>query len=136
MKQYGIVPASWAPNLLSILRIVAAFGYMSHGMMKLFAYPPMGPDAHPVALLSLFGAGGIIETFGGGLILLGLFTRPVAWLCSGEMAVAYFKFHAPNGFWPDLNHGEIVVAYCFLFLYLAAAGPGPISLDAKLAKPA
>ncbi len=136
MKQYGIVPASWAPYLLSALRIVAAFGYMSHGTMKLFAFPSSGPDAHPVALLSLFGAGGIIETFGGGLILLGLCTRPIAWLCAGEMAVAYFLFHAPNGFWPVLNHGEIVVAYCFLFLYLAAAGPGPISLDAKLGKSA
>ncbi|HKV75049.1 MAG TPA: DoxX family protein [Gemmatimonadales bacterium] len=136
MKQYGIVPAAWAPYLLSALRIVAAFGYMSHGTMKLFAFPSSGPDAHPVALLSLFGAGGIIETFGGGLILLGLCTRPVAWLCAGEMAVAYFLFHAPNGFWPVLNHGEIVVAYCFLFLYLAAAGPGPISLDAKLGKSA
>jgi putative oxidoreductase len=136
MKQYGILPASWAPNLLSLLRIVAAFGYMSHGTMKLFAFPSSGPDAHPVALLSLFGAGGLIETFGGGLILLGLCTRPVAWLCAGEMAVAYFKFHAPNSFWPVLNHGEIVVAYCFLWLYIAAAGPGPISLDAKLAKSA
>ena len=124
--------AAWAPRLLSILRIVAAFLYMAHGTQKLFAFPTgLGPDGTGTApLFSLFGAAGVIETFGGALLLLGLFTRPVAFLVSGEMAVAYFKFHAPNGFWPLMNHGDIVVAFCFVALYFSAAGGGPWSLDA------
>jgi putative oxidoreductase len=122
----------WAPRFLSLLRIITAFLYMAHGTQKLFAFPTgMGPDGTgTVALGSLFGAAGIIETFGGALLLLGLCTRPVAFLVSGEMAVAYFKFHAPGGFWPIMNHGEIVVAFCFIWLYISAAGPGPWSIDA------
>jgi putative oxidoreductase len=90
----------WSPYLLSILRIIAAFVYMVHGTQKLFGFPAPFPMPH---LPPLFLAGGIIETFGGLLLLLGLFTRPVAFILSGEMAVAYFKFHAPQGFWPLLN---------------------------------
>jgi putative oxidoreductase len=100
----------WSPYLLSILRIIAAFVYMVHGTQKLFGFPAPFPMPH---LPPLFPAGGIIETFGGLLLLLGLFTRPVAFILSGEMAVAYFKFHAPQGFWPLLNDGEGVVLYCF-----------------------
>src|SRR5215813_12294114 len=97
----------WSPYLLSILRIIAAFVYMVHGTQKLFGFPAPFPMPH---LPPLFLAGGIIETFGGLLLLLGLLTRPVALILSGEMAVAYFKFHAPQGFWPLLNDGE---GWCF-----------------------
>jgi putative oxidoreductase len=96
----------WSPYLLSILRIIAAFVYMVHGTQKLFGFPAPFPMPN---LPPLFLAGGIIETFGGLLLLPGLFTRPVAFILSGEMAVAYFKFHAPQGFWPLLNDGEGVV---------------------------
>ena len=121
----------WSPYLLSILRIIAAFVYMVHGTQKLFGFPAPFPMPH---LPPLFLAGGIIETFGGLLLLLGLFTRPVALILSGEMAVAYFKFHAPQGFWPLLNDGEGAVLYCFIFLYLASTGGGPWSFDCWLRK--
>src|SRR5205085_4837044 len=111
-----------------ILRIVAAFLFIEHGLQKLFGFPvPMQGGAPPLA--SLFGAGGILEFVGGLLLLLGLFTRPVAFLLAGEMAVAYFMVHARGGFWPLLNRGELAVLYCFVFLYLAAAGGGPWSGD-------
>jgi putative oxidoreductase len=116
----------WSPYLLSILRITAAFAYMVHGTQKLFGFPAPFPMPH---LPPLFLAGGVIETFGGLLLLLGLFTRPVAFILSGEMAVAYFKFHAPQGFWPLLNDGEGAMLYCFIFLFLASAGGGRWSLD-------
>jgi putative oxidoreductase len=125
--------ARLAPRLLSLLRIVAAFTYMTHGTQKLFGVPVLEPK--PTAeLFSLFGAAGVIETFGGLLLLLGLFTRPVAFLLSGEMAVAYFMFHFPRSFWPILNGGEPVVLFCFLYLYLAAAGGGEWALDRVLAR--
>lgn len=117
---------AWAPRLLSVLRIVTAFLFMEHGTSKLFHYPAgMGH----IPLFSLIGLAAILETFGGGLVLLGLFTRPVAFILSGEMAVAYFMAHAPNGFWPLLNHGEAAVFYCFAFLYFAAAGGGSWALE-------
>ncbi|OGD22076.1 MAG: hypothetical protein A2W03_05475, partial [Candidatus Aminicenantes bacterium RBG_16_63_16] len=87
------------------------------------------PKGGTVVLLSQSGLGGILETFGGLLLLIGLFTRPVAFILAGEMAVAYFQFHAPRGFWPLLNQGELAALYCFLWLYFSAAGPGPWSLD-------
>lgn len=122
----------WAPQLLSLLRIVTAFLYMAHGTQKLLAFPTgTGPDGTgTVDLGTIFGAAGIIETVGGALLLLGLFTRPVAFIVAGEMAVAYFMFHAPRSFWPIMNHGEIVVAFCFIWLYISAAGAGPWSVDA------
>lgn len=129
----GIIPASWSPRLQSVLRIIVAFLYMAHGTQKLFAFPGDG-KGETVALASIFGAAGIIETFGGALLLLGAGTRWVAFLCSGEMAVAYFMFHAPRGFWPIMNHGEPVVYFCFAWLFFAAAGPGPWSVDAMLAR--
>ena len=121
----------WAPRLLSVLRIVTAFLYTAHGTQKLFAFPKgMGPDGTgTVDMGTIFGAAGILETFGGTLLLLGLFTRPVAFLAAGEMAVAYFMFHAPNSFWPLLNRGEIVVMFCFAWLHISAAGGGPWSVD-------
>jgi len=120
----------WSPYLLSILRIIAAFVFMAHGTQKLFNFQHLSRCQLP----PLFLAGGIIETFGGLLLLLGLFTQPVAFILSGEMAVAYFKFHAPQGFWPLTNEGEGVVLYCFLFLYLASTGGGPWSFDRLLRK--
>jgi putative oxidoreductase len=108
---------------------VAAFLYMAHGTQKLFGWPANQPHT-TVALFSLFGFAGVLETFGGLLLLLGLFTRPLAFVASGEMAFAYFMAHAPHGFWPLLNHGEVPVLLCFLFLYLATVGGGPWSLDA------
>jgi putative oxidoreductase len=125
----GPVPARWAPYLQSVLRIVAAFFFITHGTQKLFAVPVAEPR-DPVPLASLAGLAGVLETFGGLLLLVGLFTRPVAFLLAGEMAVAYFLRHAPRGFWPILNQGELAALFCFVWLYLAAAGPGPWSLDA------
>jgi len=120
---------AWSPQLLSVLRIVAAFLYLLHGRQKLFGVPPSASGA-TVALASRLGAAGIIEIVGGLLILLGLFTRPAAFICAGEMAFAYFLAHAPRGWLPNSNGGEVPVLYCFIFLYLAAAGGGAWSLDA------
>lgn len=125
----GPIPERWTGYLLSLLRIVAAFLFMAHGTQKLFAWPIDAPR-DPAQLLSLMGLAGVLETFGGALLLLGWFTRPVAFLLAGEMAVAYFMSHAPQGFWPILNRGELSALYCFLFLYLAAAGGGAWSIDA------
>jgi putative oxidoreductase len=123
------IPARWGPRLRSLLRMVGTFLYMAHGTQKLFVWPTSEPG-HAVALVSLMGLAGMLEVFGGLLLFLGLFTRPVAFVLAGEMAVAYFMAHAPRGFWPILNHGELPVLFCFLFLYLAAVGGGPWSLDA------
>jgi putative oxidoreductase len=121
----------WVPYLLSAVRIVAALSFMTHGTQKLFAWPVTQPGP-TAALLSQFWLAGILETFGGLLMLLGLFTAPVAFVLSGEMAVAYFQAHMPRGSWPILNGGELASIYCFLWLFFAAAGAGPISLDAVL----
>jgi len=127
--------SSWAPYLRSILRIVAAFLYTQVGTAKLFAFPAaIMPGGGTAPITSLPGIAGIIESIGGPLLLFGLFTRPVAFLLSGEMAFAYFIGHAPHGFWPLLNQGAPAVFYCFLFLYLSAAGAGPWSLDAMRGK--
>lgn len=129
--------SAWAPYLLGLVRIVAAFLFMQVGTAKLFAFPAAvmpGGGTAPVA--SLPGVAGVLEAFGGLLLLLGLFTRPVAFILSGEMAFAYFIGHAGNGFWPVLNGGTDAAFYCFLFLYLSAAGGGPWSLDALRGKAA
>lgn len=120
--------SKWSPRLLSIMRIVTALLFMQHGAQKLYG-GPADPSKVPVDLFSLMGLAGVLEFFGGLLILLGLFTRPVAFLLAGEMAVAYFMAHASKGFWPLLNRGELAVLYCFVFLYLASAGGGPWSGD-------
>ena len=127
----GPIPSSWAPLLLSLVRIVAALGFMTHGTQKLFGVPTVEPR-NTVELMSMMGLAGAIEAFGGALLLIGLFTRPVAFLCAGQMAAAYFMAHAPQSFWPILNGGELASVYCFLFLYLAAAGGGPLSVDAMM----
>ncbi len=127
--------SAWAPYLKSVLRIVAAFMFMLAGTAKLFAFPiGMPPNGGTAPLMSQIGIGGVLEVIGGALLLLGLFTRPVAFLLSGEMAVAYFQFHFPQGFWPVVNGGVAAVLYCFLWLYFSAAGAGPWSLDAKRAR--
>jgi putative oxidoreductase len=125
----GPIPSSWSSFLLSLLRIVTAFGYLTHGTQKLFGVPTNAPR-QTVELMSQAGAAGAIELVGGALLLVGLFTRPVAFLCAGQMAAAYFLVHAPQSFWPVLNGGELAAAYCFVFLYLAAVGGGALSLDA------
>jgi putative oxidoreductase len=123
------------PYLLSLLRIVAALLFMQFGTTKLFAFPAaVMPGGGTAPFGSLAWIAGFLEVFGGVLLLFGLFTRPVAFLLSGEMAFAYFLGHAPQGFWPVLNQGSPAALYCFLFLYLSAAGPGPWSIDALMSR--
>ena len=122
------LPGGWQARALSVLRIITAFLFMEHGAQKLFGFF-LVPGKHAFPLFSLMGVAGILEFFGGLLILIGLFTRPVAFILSGEMAVAYFMSHAPRGPWPILNGGELAVQWCFLFLYLVFAGAGAWSLD-------
>jgi putative oxidoreductase len=120
----------WAPHLLAVLRIVAAAIFITSGTMKIFAFPAgVPPDGGTVPWMSQVGIGGLLEVVGGALLLVGLFTRPTAFVLSGMMAVAYFQFHAPGGFWPTINGGIPAILYCFLWLYFSAAGPGAWSLD-------
>jgi putative oxidoreductase len=124
---------SWSPRLLSILRIIAALLFMEHGLMKLFHFPIPQPGA-PDPLPPLMMVAALLEVVGGGLLALGLFTRPVAFILAGEMAVAYFMAHASKSFWPAVNGGDAAILFCFVFLYLSAAGPGPWSVDAIRAR--
>jgi putative oxidoreductase len=117
--------------LLSLLRIVAAFMFTLSGTTKLLGFPTAPPGGLAHAWTEPW-VGGVLEAFGGALLLLGLFTRPVAFLLAGEMAVAYFQFHAPKAFWPVVNGGVSAALYCFVWLYVSAAGPGPISVDGRL----
>lgn len=124
--------SSWQGPILSVLRIVAAAMFMLAGTSKLFAFPiGMPPNGQTASFGSQIWIGGALEAFGGLLMLLGLFTRPVAFILAGEMAVAYFQFHQPQALWPTVNGGVAAVLYCFVWLYFSAAGPGPWSLDAK-----
>lgn len=121
--------------MLAIFRIVAGWMFIQAGTMKLFGWPanPM-PDAPAIELMSQIGVGAVLELVGGTLIVLGLLTRPVAFVLAGEMAVAYFQFHQPQAFWPPSNGGVAAVMYCFFFLYLVFAGAGAWSLDRVLAR--
>ena len=123
--------AVWQPRILSVLRVVVALLFMEHGTMKLLGYPPseMFKD---LQIFSLLGFAGVLELFGGALMILGLFTRATAFILSGEMAVAYFMVHAPRGLFPVLNQGELAVLYCFIFFYFATAGGGEWSVDQTL----
>jgi putative oxidoreductase len=122
---------SWAPYFLSILRIITGFLFFQIGTAKLFGFPgEVIPGGGTIPLMTLGGVASIMEVVGGAPLMLGLFTRPVAFLVSGEMAFAYFIGHAGNGLWPVLNGGGDAILYCFLFLYLSSAGGGPWSLDA------
>jgi len=132
------VKKDWAPQLLSVLRIVLAYLLIQAAMIKLFGFPiPVpGSPSGTVPAGSLPWVAGLIEIIGGPLVLIGLFTRPVAFVIAGEMAVAYFYGHARMGhwLWPVANQGHAAVIFCFLFLYISAAGAGPWSLDAWLAR--
>lgn len=121
------------PYLRSVLRIMAGFMFTLAGTTKVFGFP-VAPKGGTPELLSQMGIGGLLEMVGGLLMLLGLFTRPVAFVLAGEMAVAYFQFHFPKSFWPVVNGGVSAALYCFIWLYFSAAGPGPWSLDAKRGK--
>ena len=125
----GPIPPQWTPYLQGVLRIVVALLFITHGTQKLFGVPegPMGI----VPLASKLGVAGVLEMVGGIAALLGLWIRPIAFVLSGEMAVAYFTAHAPRGSWPLLNGGEITVLYCFIWLFFAAAGPGAFSVDSR-----
>ena len=125
--------SSWAPYLRSVLRMVAAFMFILAGSMKLFAIPVgVPPSGGMVPWGSQMGIGGFLELVGGSLLLLGLFTRPTAFILSGEMAVAYFQFHFPKSFWPNVSGGIPAAIFSFLWLYFSAAGAGPWSFDAFL----
>jgi putative oxidoreductase len=123
--------AAWAPRALSVLRIITGLMIIQHGMAKLLGFPVVASFAN-VTPLSLIGAAGFIELIGGALLILGLLTRPAAFILSGEMAFAYFMVHAPKSFFPLINGGTLAIMYCFTCLYLSAAGAGPWSVDAGM----
>lgn len=130
LSRTGALTAEWTPRLLSVLRIVAALLFLEHGTQKLFGVPPPMGGAGPAAFTLIWFAA-ILEFGGGLLLLLGLFTRPVAFLLSGEMAVAYWMAHAPRSPFPAVNGGDAAILFCFVFLYLAAAGGGAWAADRR-----
>ena len=121
--------ARYQRHLLGLLRIVTGLLFLAHGLVKLFGFPP-GAEPGPQELSSLLGIAGLIELVTGTLITIGLFTRRASLIAAGEMAVAYWMVHAPQSLYPVVNQGDAAILFCFVFLYLAAAGPGPWSLDA------
>jgi putative oxidoreductase len=123
----------WSPRVLSLLRIVTGLLFMEHGLMKLIQFPAPQEGA-PSPLPPLLIAAGLIEAVGGALVTVGLFTRLAAFICSGEMAVAYFMVHAPKSPWPAINQGDPAILFCLIFLYLVFAGAGEWSLDAAVRK--
>jgi putative oxidoreductase len=123
--------APWAPRALSVLRIITGLMIIEHGMAKLIGFPAVPAFAN-LQPLSLIGTAGFIELIGGGLLIVGLLTQPVAFILAGEMAVAYFMVHAPKSFYPLVNGGTLAIAYCFACLYLSTAGAGPWSVDAAM----
>ena len=127
-------PSPYADRMLAVLRIVAGVLFISFGTMKLFGFPPMPPGTPAVHLLSQMGVGGLLETIGGTLVVLGLLVRPVTFVLAGEMAVAYWQFHAPSSPFPTSNMGIPAILYCFLYLYLCFAGGGAWSLDRRIAR--
>ncbi|MFN3837767.1 MAG: DoxX family protein [Brevundimonas sp.] len=125
--------SAWSPRALAALRIVAGLLFLVHGLVKLFGFPA-GAEPGQQELFSLFGVGGVIELVTGVLLVLGLFTRPAAFIASGQMAVAYWMFHFPRDPMPVLNGGDAAILFCFIFLYIFTAGPGAWSLDSRTAK--
>jgi putative oxidoreductase len=123
--------ATWSPRMLSVLRIMTGLLFLEHGTQKLLGFPP--PVNPGPSLFSLLGLQGILELVGGALIVIGLFTRPVAFILAGDMAVAYFYAHSPRGFFPTLNMGQLAILFCFVFLYLFVAGGGAWSVDQQRA---
>ena len=125
--------SQWSDHMLAVFRIVAGLVFVSAGTMKLFGYPPSPAPMPPFSLMSEIGIAGVLEAFGGLAIVVGLFTRPVAFVLAGEMAVAYFQFHHPLSFFPTSNNGIPAIMYCFFFLYLTFAGAGAWSVDRAIA---
>ncbi|WP_342148625.1 DoxX family protein [Methylorubrum sp. SB2] len=123
--------ARFAPQMLSVLRIVSALIFVAHGTQKILGFPASSMNP---AMFSLPWIAGVLELVGGALLLIGLFSRPVAFVLSGEMAFAYFIGHAPKSLYPALNGGDAAILYCFVFLYIVFAGPGPWSVDAQRAR--
>lgn len=123
----------WSSRALAALRIVAGLLFLAHGVIKVFGFPA-GAEPGQQELLSLFGIGGVIELITGLLLILGLFTRPAAFIASGQMAVAYWMFHFPSSPYPAVNGGDAAILYCFIFLYIFTAGPGAWSIDNRTAK--
>jgi putative oxidoreductase len=123
----------YAPYLLALLRVVAALLFLEHGLAKLVGFP-VGAPPGPQPVMSMLGIGAIVEVITGVLVLLGLFTRPAALIASGQMAIGYWMFHAPASFYPAINGGDAAVLFCFLFLYIAAAGPGAFSVEGLFRK--
>lgn len=129
----AIIPSSWSGPILSVLRIISGLLFLAHGTAKFVQWPYVDVFKDGVPLASLIGFGGLLEIAGGALIVLGLFTRFTAFILSGMMAVAYFMFHAPASLYPIINQGELAIMFSFVFLYFAATGAGPWSLDARRA---
>jgi putative oxidoreductase len=127
-------PWPWTDRMLAVFRVVAGVIFISAGTTKVFGFPPGPPDLPPFDPLTQIGFGALLEVVGGAAIVLGLLTRPVAFVLAGEMAVAYWQFHAPASIYPTVYMGIPAVLYCFLFLYLTFAGAGPWSLDALIAR--
>ena len=121
--------ATWSPRMLSVLRIMTGLLFMEHGTQKFFAFPSPGPALTPLLIVQ-----GLLELVGGILIVIGLFTRPVAFILAGDMAVAYFYAHAPRGSFPQVNGGQLAILFCFVFLYLFVAGGGTWSVDQQRAR--
>jgi putative oxidoreductase len=134
MSMFDPAREPFPSRMLSLLRIVSGLVYTTAGTMILFGYPKSPVPMPPLSLMSEMGIGGLLELIGGILITIGLFTRPVAFVLAGEMAVAYFQFHAPQSFFPTVDNGVAAVLYCFIFLYLMAAGGGAWSVDALIAR--
>lgn len=134
MSLFDPAPARWTNRMLAVLRIVAGGVFITFGTMKAFGVPPLPAGAPPVIPFSQVWIGSWLEVLGGTLIVLGLFTRPTAFILAGEMAVAYWQFHAPQSPFPSVNLGTPAILYCFLYLYLAFAGAGAWSLDGLLAR--
>jgi putative oxidoreductase len=134
MSIFDPAPAPWTSRMLSILRIVAGLVFVTAGTMKVFGFPPSPQPLPPFSALTQLGIGGLLETVGGLAIVIGLFTRPAAFVLAGEMAVAYFQFHFPLSFFPTVSNGVPAVLYCFLYLYFAFAGAGAWSVDAAIAR--
>ncbi|HLH51645.1 MAG TPA: DoxX family protein [Roseiarcus sp.] len=127
--EWSVLPRNWAPYTQSLFRIMTGLLFLEHGTAKLLSFPP---GAAPPESFGMLLVTGLIELIGGALIAVGFLTRPVAFILSGYMAAAYFIAHAPRGFFPILNHGELAILYCFAFLYFAAAGAGAWAVDAAL----
>ena len=123
----------WSSRALAALRIVAGLLFLAHGVIKVFGFPA-GAEPGQQELMSLFGIAGVIELITGLLLILGLFTRPAAFIASGQMAVAYWMFHFPSSPYPAVNGGDAAILYCFIFLYIFTAGPGAWSIDNRTAK--